>query len=93
LVSSPGVDGLITDDPSIEAYTNAIRHLLDDPDRRLQIARGARTSIETTWPDWTDVLAQDLLPVWQDVRTRFCETWRMTHHSPMQIPAPCRPTL
>ncbi len=93
LVSSPGVDGLLTDDPSIEAYAKAIEHLLIAPDRRRRMGRDARIAIETSWPDWTDVLAEDLLPVWRDVKTRYCEKWRTDGHPLEQLPAPCRSTI
>lgn len=77
LVSSPGIDGLLSNDCSVEAYVGAMRSLLIDTDRRLTMAQNARMSIELAWPDWTDVLAEDLLPVWQDVKTRSCEKWYM----------------
>ena len=70
LISSPGVDGLLTDGPSVDAYSDAIMHLLVHRDRRLQMARDARIAIETGWPSWADVLAEDLLPVWRNVTTR-----------------------
>ena len=77
LISSPGVDGLLTDDPSIDSYADAIMHLLIHRDRRLQMARDARIAIETSWPSWADVLAEDLLPVWRDVKTRYCDKWQV----------------
>jgi glycosyltransferase involved in cell wall biosynthesis len=90
LVSSPGVDGLLTDNPSIEAYAEAVGRLLTDPDRRRRIGRDARIAIETTWPDWTDVLAEDLLPVWRDAKARFCEKWRKAGHPTEHLPAPAK---
>lgn len=52
-------------DPATWAAT--IEALLRDPERRLVLGAGARRSIETGWPSWGDVLAEDLLPVWQRV--------------------------
>lgn len=60
----------------------AIEHLLIDPDHRLQMALDARIAIETTWPDWTDVLAEGLMPVWRDVGNRYCKKWRTSGRPP-----------
>lgn len=65
LVSSPGVDGLATPNGSTEAYAEAMKSLLIDPERRRRMGQNARRSIEISWPDWPDVLAEDLLPVWR----------------------------
>jgi len=54
-----------SDDPQDWAAT--IESLLRDPGRRAALGSGARTSMETTWPSWNDVLVEDLLPVWQRV--------------------------
>lgn len=93
LVSSSGVDGLLTDDPSIEAYAKAVGHLLTDPDRRRQMGQDARIAIETSWPDWTDVIVEDLIPIWRDAKARFCEKWRKAGHPIEQLLAPCRSTV
>ena len=85
LVMSPGVDGLLTEDGSTDAYVDAIRSLLDDPDRRRRMAREARMSIETAWPAWSDVLAEDLLPVWREVKMGFAERQHMTIHAPGEM--------
>ena len=65
ILSAPGVDGLAAPDGSPEAYAETVKLLLDDPDLRRRIGRNARRTIETSWPDWSDVLAGDLLPVWR----------------------------
>lgn len=91
LVSSPGDDGLLSAASTVEAYAASIKPLLIDPDRRLKMTRSARLSIEKTWPGWKDVLAEDLLPVWRDVKMRFCAKWQMNGHPLQEIPAPCRP--
>ena len=67
LITSPGFDGILSRNRSVEAYVNATRRLLADPARRRRIGNNARICIEETWPDWTDVLAEDLLSVWQKV--------------------------
>jgi len=69
LVSTPGYDGLLSRDCSVEAYVDAARSLLVDPDLRTSIGQNARKCIETHWPDWTDVLVEDLLPIWREVRS------------------------
>ena len=68
LVASNGADGLVTKDGSVEAYADVMTRLLADPARRTRIADQARRWIETSWPDWSDVLAEDLLPVWHDAK-------------------------
>jgi len=54
-----------SEDP--EEWASAIESLVRDPSRRAALGAGARKSIEATWPSWHDVLANDLLPVWQRV--------------------------
>ncbi len=82
LVRSSNVDGLLTEDGSTGAYVDAIRGLLADPDRRRRMAREARACIETAWPAWSDILAEDLLPVWREVSLRIAERQHMTSHAP-----------
>jgi glycosyltransferase involved in cell wall biosynthesis len=65
LVSAPGQDGVLASDGSMDAYADAMRGLLLDKGRRIAIGRQARQTIETSWPDWCDVLAEDLLPIWR----------------------------
>jgi glycosyltransferase involved in cell wall biosynthesis len=70
LITTPGNDGLITRDGSVDAYASMIAGLLEEPERRRQIASNARAITETSWPDWSDVLIEDLMPVWQRVKTQ-----------------------
>ncbi|MEL6964486.1 MAG: glycosyltransferase [Pseudomonadota bacterium] len=70
LIEMPGIDGIVTRDGSLPSYVETIAELLRRPDERLQIARKARDSIEMSWPDWADVLAEDLLPVWRSMKAR-----------------------
>lgn len=70
LISSPGVDGLLARDSSIDAYVDAMAPLLIDPATRRRIGQAARQQIERSWPDWSDVMAEDLLPIWQRAHER-----------------------
>ena len=76
LVSVPGIDGLLAADGSSDAYVDATRRLLIDDERRLQIAHNARQWIEQSWPGWADVLAEDLLPIWQKVNASAVQAAR-----------------
>lgn len=64
-LSAPGVDGLAAPDASPEAFAGIMGLLLGDPEFRQRIGANARRSIEASWPDWSDVVAEDLLPVWR----------------------------
>jgi glycosyltransferase involved in cell wall biosynthesis len=78
LISSPGVDGLVTREGTVKAYADKIDELLKNPDKREQIAKNARSIIEDAWPDWTDVLAEDLLPVWQKAKAGYSKKAQAT---------------
>ena len=67
LVAEAGLDGLIVESSAPEAWTSAIRSLLDNPERRVAMGAEARRRIERDWPTWDDVLATDLMPVWRRV--------------------------
>jgi glycosyltransferase involved in cell wall biosynthesis len=71
LIASPGPaadeDGLIIPNGDPRDWAAAIAALLDAPRRRQAMGRRARRHIERHWPSWSDVLAEDLLPVWQRV--------------------------
>jgi glycosyltransferase involved in cell wall biosynthesis len=64
-VVEDGRTGLIlpADDPA--GWGDAIAALADDPARRCAMAGAARAYAEARLPSWADVLAQDLLPHWQ----------------------------
>lgn len=69
-LAEPGYDGVLVPDPSPGAWTDALAALLDDPLGSAAMGRRARATIENVHPDWPDVLAEDLLPVWQQVSRR-----------------------
>lgn len=70
LVEASGRDGLLVDDPSPEAWAAAMTAVLHDPERRARMGRAARRAIETGWPTWSEVLREDLLPVWEAAARR-----------------------
>lgn len=70
LVAEPGVDGLLVQECRPDAWAEALRPLLRDPERRTAMGAAARRRIEADWPDWAEVLAEDLLPVWRTVAGR-----------------------
>jgi glycosyltransferase involved in cell wall biosynthesis len=67
LVKRDGEDGMLMDDNSPRAWANTIQVLLRDSALRKQMGQAARRIIETEWPSWKNVLAEDLIPVWQKV--------------------------
>ncbi|MCP4330983.1 MAG: glycosyltransferase [Alphaproteobacteria bacterium] len=60
-------DGLLVDEIEPRTWADAIKSLGCDVERRRQMAERARQNVELTWPSWSDVLRQDLLPVWNHV--------------------------
>lgn len=70
---SDGVTGfaLPADDPG--AWAKAIALLAGDEVRRTRMGRLARTDAETRFPSWADVLAEDLLPRWQQVASAWSQ--------------------
>ena len=73
-VHQPGIDGVVVDDPSPAAWTDAIAALIADPARRQARAAAALDDITRRHPSWDQVLAEDLLPVWQSARRHAIET-------------------
>jgi glycosyltransferase involved in cell wall biosynthesis len=57
--------------PSDEAepWAAVVAALAADPARRLRLGRAARSYAETRIPSWDQVLAEDLIPVWQAAAT------------------------
>jgi glycosyltransferase involved in cell wall biosynthesis len=47
------------------AWIEAIAELAGAPQRRSEMARAARAYVEARVPSWAEVVAEDLLPVWQ----------------------------
>ncbi len=64
-IFADGADGLLLHDRSAAGLAELLRALIADPARRHALGAAARRSIEERWPSWGDVLAEDLLPVWQ----------------------------
>jgi glycosyltransferase involved in cell wall biosynthesis len=58
-------DGLIVDSPEPGAWTDTVRALCQDPERRRAMGRAARADIEQHHPTWDEVLNEDLIPVWK----------------------------
>jgi glycosyltransferase involved in cell wall biosynthesis len=61
-----GETGFILPGGACDAWAEAIAELARDPARRLRMARAARRYAEQHLPSWEDVLAEDLLPRWQE---------------------------
>ncbi len=49
-----------------EPWAAAIIELAAAPTRRAEMGNAARAYVEASVPSWADILAEDLLPVWQD---------------------------
>jgi glycosyltransferase involved in cell wall biosynthesis len=65
-VSGPELDGIVIASRNPVDWAEAIRPLTTDPVRREDIGRRARLWIERKWPDWGEVLEQDLLAAWSE---------------------------
>jgi glycosyltransferase involved in cell wall biosynthesis len=67
---APGRDGVLVgaDDPS--AWAAALEPLVDSAELRARIGQAARRSIEQEQPSWEQVLAEDLMPVWERAAVR-----------------------
>ncbi|HUI16249.1 MAG TPA: glycosyltransferase [Alphaproteobacteria bacterium] len=61
-----GETGLTLPGAAREAWATAIGELTRDAGRRLHMARAAQRYAELNLPSWEDVLAEDLLPHWQE---------------------------
>ncbi len=64
MADCPGLLVLSGDRP--EAWAAAIIELAAAPPRRAQMAAAARAYVDALVPSWTDILIEDLLPVWQE---------------------------
>lgn len=62
---APGTDGVVVPDSDERGWVTAVAALVADPRRRAILAAGARACAERFALSWSEVLAQDLLPVWQ----------------------------
>lgn len=67
-VRKSGEDGVLVDDPDPGAWARALAPLVADDARCVAMGLVARDLVETHSPSWTDVLLQDLMPVWTAAR-------------------------
>jgi glycosyltransferase involved in cell wall biosynthesis len=63
-VSRPGSDGIVVASRDLADWAATIRPLVTEPERRNEIGHRARLWVEREWPDWNEVLEQDLLAAW-----------------------------
>jgi glycosyltransferase involved in cell wall biosynthesis len=61
------VDGVVIPGNEPNAWASQIEILLRQPERRRAMGEAARRFAENSWPNWQQVLREDLLPVWQFV--------------------------
>jgi glycosyltransferase involved in cell wall biosynthesis len=69
-IARPGQDGLVLPTAKPAAWRSAIAQLISDAGARRLMGGMARQTIETRWPSWRDVVANDLLPIWRDAAPR-----------------------
>ncbi|MDH5749804.1 MAG: glycosyltransferase [Rhodospirillales bacterium] len=67
-IEKSGNDGLIVQDNLPQSWANTISPVLADPAWRDAMSRSARRWVERRWPSWTEVLLEDLIPVWRSAR-------------------------
>jgi len=63
-VARDGVDGVLVDG-DVAAWAAAMRALVADPRAAPAMGAAARRWVETEWPSWEQVLAEDLVPAWR----------------------------
>ncbi len=68
LVQHDGVDGFLVYGSDPKVWANKVDSLLADPERCRKMSAAASADIESRWPDWRQVLEEDLLPYWQKVK-------------------------
>jgi glycosyltransferase involved in cell wall biosynthesis len=72
-VIADGETGMILPASDAPPWTAALALLGADAEQRQRMSRAARRQAERALPSWADVLAEDLLPRWQQaagLRTR-----------------------
>lgn len=69
-LEQPGEDGVLVDGDDAAAWAACLGALLADPGRRRAVARRALETARRSHPSWRQVLAEDLLPVWQRAAPR-----------------------
>ena len=65
-VAKPGEDGLVLSARDAGGWAEAVRPLVTDAAHRQAMGRLAREWVEREWPDWGEVLEQDLLAAWHE---------------------------
>lgn len=66
-VQVSGEDGIVVGDNQPETWASEIAALYHNPDRLAQMRQATLAHIEQQWPTWLQVLASDLLPIWQSL--------------------------
>ncbi|WP_262402319.1 glycosyltransferase [Actinomadura sp. CNU-125] len=69
-LAAPGRDGVVVRRDDADGWAREIAALADDPGRRRAMGRAALETSRTGHRSWSRVLAEDLLPVWQEVAGR-----------------------
>jgi glycosyltransferase involved in cell wall biosynthesis len=64
-LARPGRDGLLVGDRSTSAWATALETLVRDGAACAAMGRRARGTVERLLPTWSDVLIEDLVPVWR----------------------------
>jgi glycosyltransferase involved in cell wall biosynthesis len=64
LIREDGVDGLVVETQTSEAWANAIERLIVDPDLAKKMGAMASAVAAEAQPSWHDVLIRDLVPGW-----------------------------
>jgi glycosyltransferase involved in cell wall biosynthesis len=64
-VAGDGVDGVLVDGDSATAWAASMRALIADQAAARTMGAAARRWVETEWPSWERVLAEDLVPAWR----------------------------
>ncbi|MCF6521997.1 glycosyltransferase [Streptomyces sp. JJ36] len=66
-LAAPGADGVVVEDDTAGGWAAALGRLVDDPALRAAIAERAAATGRERLRTWTEVLTEDLLPVWRAV--------------------------
>jgi glycosyltransferase involved in cell wall biosynthesis len=67
IMKGEGWDGILVPDRHPETWLSVVEALLDRPTTLQEMGRRARQAIEESVPTWSQVLEEDLLPVWRAV--------------------------
>ncbi|MFI2435848.1 glycosyltransferase [Streptomyces sp. NPDC018693] len=75
-LAAPGRDGLVVRDDDAAGWAEALCLLAARPEPRRSMGRRAAATARDRHPTWARVLADDLLPVWQEAAKRAQESRR-----------------